>query len=180
MSASRDDINSLCCRGLLDPEFCEDRYLTSNPNHQCDAIIYDYCQINKDDEICACINSPLEYPDCHDQKCRESGAHITRNMLAKKCPTVIECNQYVNLSDDAKNNVVNVDQYQYCGVDEGGEKVDKQLGPPPDASSQFGEFVEDVRFGRKSSRLLLGTILGSVAFLIVIIIVIVLLLRPKK
>ena len=90
-------------------------------------------------------------------------------MLAKKCPTVIECNQYVNLSDEAKNNVVNVDQYQYCGVDEGGEKVEKELGPPPDVSSQFGEFLEDVRFGRKSSRELLGAVVGVVVFILAII-----------
>jgi hypothetical protein len=38
-------------------------------------------------------------------------------MIMQPCPTVLNCTQVVNIGEGAKNNLLNLSQYQYCGVD---------------------------------------------------------------
>jgi hypothetical protein len=121
--ASREE---LCCRGLLDPADCASAYTRTNPNHMCDSIIYNYCKTSDGeyDELCACINSTIPSPDCFDLRCRGSGAFLPTNMIKQPCPAVLNCNQYITLGENAKNNVVNATQYQTCGINAENELVE--------------------------------------------------------
>lgn len=110
----------LCCRGLMDPSICGDRYNRLSNNHMCDPILRNYCEIFDTDDICACFTSEIEHPDCFDKKCREVG-HIPINMIRKQCPNVLECNQVINISPEAKDNILNLNQYQDCTMEQDGE-----------------------------------------------------------
>jgi hypothetical protein len=120
----------LCCRGLLPAEMCNPLYLRSTENNLCDAPLYDYCKRpeGKYDTICACINSEIPFPDCFDKTCRGSGAFLPKNMIMQPCPTVLNCTQVVNIGEGAKNNLLNLSQYQYCGVDNNKTEVNPETG----------------------------------------------------
>lgn len=117
----------------MDASFCDANYLLTTANNLCDAPIYSYCKTTagKYDQLCACINSAIPNPDCHDEKCRASGAFMPKNMVRQPCPTVIDCRQIVNMTGEMQSSLVNVAQYQFCGVDSGGNAVNKDITPPP-------------------------------------------------
>jgi hypothetical protein len=112
----------LCCRGLLPADLCGPLYVRTNEVNSCDAYLYDYCKRDEGryDVLCSCINSEIPFPDCFDNTCRGSGAFLPKNMIKQPCPTVLNCTQVVNIGENAKNNLVNVAQYQTCIADSGG------------------------------------------------------------
>lgn len=129
-------LEELCCLGIMDVNECQDMYIRSTPNNMCDSHITRYCKTvaGKNNPMCTCINSEIPFPNCHDIKCQNTG-HIPNNMRTQSCPTVLNCNQYVNLTGEVQNSVVNVAQYQTCSVDAEGKKqektVSKAIEPPP-------------------------------------------------
>ncbi len=96
---------------------------------KCDNAVTDFCHdtANKDNSICSCINSPLNFPQCSattnegvdvsDVDCQHSG-YLTSNMSQviqnAACPTVYNCKQDFHLG--GTNNIVR-DQWmvQVCG-----------------------------------------------------------------
>jgi hypothetical protein len=119
-------LEELCCLGIMDVNECQDMYIRSTPNNMCDSYITRYCKTiaGKNNPMCTCINSEIPFPNCHDIKCQNTG-HIPNNMRTQSCPTVLNCNQYVNLTGEVQNSVVNVAQYQTCSVDADGKKQEK-------------------------------------------------------
>lgn len=127
-------LEEYCCRGKLSAASCNSNYVPSNPNNNCDTILYNYCSttLGKNDLLCACINSPLAYPDCLDKKCTSTGAFLPKKMVSNRpCPTVLQCNQIINLGDAAKNNLISVEQYQYCSADTSGNKTETNAANTP-------------------------------------------------
>jgi len=128
-------LEELCCLGIMDVNECHDMYLRTSTNNMCDPFIARYCNTitGKNDPMCTCINSEIPFPNCHDNKCQNTG-YIPNNMRNQACPTVLNCNQFVNLTGEVQNSVVNVAQYQTCSVDAEGKKQEKttmkEIEPP--------------------------------------------------
>lgn len=101
-----------CCTGKIQGKWCG-AWNPNDPNTVCDARMKVYCSqaANKDKQECACINSTIKYlPSCFDNKCHTNPlAYKTKDMktVSKSCPDIMECNQYLNLSDESKLNVIN-------------------------------------------------------------------------
>jgi hypothetical protein len=107
-----------CCTSKIEGKWCG----AWNPNWSgsvCDAKMKEWCSKaeNKDKQECACINSSIKYlPSCFDTKCTNNPlAYKTKDMksvVAAGCPDIMECNQYIALSDEAKQNLVNRTQME--------------------------------------------------------------------
>jgi hypothetical protein len=136
INMATSSLEELCCLGMMDVTECQDIYLRTTPNNMCDSYITRYCKTvsGKTDPMCTCINSEIPFANCHDKKCQNTG-YIPNNMKNQPCPTVLNCNQYVNMTGEVQNSVVNVAQYQTCSVDADGKKQEKttikEIEPPP-------------------------------------------------
>ena len=79
----------------------------------CDQVMSTYCSqsANKSKDVCGCFGSEIPNPSCHDIRCSASfNAYKTKAMydtIAAGCPTYMDCRQYLNIADSAKNNVLN-------------------------------------------------------------------------
>lgn len=106
------DAMAPCCTGKIQGKWCG-AWNPNNPNNVCDARMRVYCSDpqNADKEECSCINSKVKYlPSCFDTKCHLNPlAYKTKDMkdVAQNCPDIMECNQYLSLSDESKLNVIN-------------------------------------------------------------------------
>ena len=107
-----------CCTGDIDGRWCG-AWNPKSSSSVCDARMKAWCSLdaNKGKEQCACINSEIKYlPSCFDNKCTNNPlAYKTQDMrdvVNAGCPSIMECNQYISLSDSAKQNVVNRTQME--------------------------------------------------------------------
>ena len=112
-------------------DFCK-----SKSGH-CDDFMNRYCgqDDNKDDDACACINSPvLNYnPICVDGKCIKQG-YSTKSMIDKKpCPEIVDCRVYNSIAETGRDVEFAAHVEQKCG---GKEATVPQIvhpqGLPPD------------------------------------------------
>tara|TARA_R110002049_G_scaffold1641_4_gene12510 strand:- start:31939 stop:32952 length:1014 start_codon:yes stop_codon:yes gene_type:complete len=90
-------------------------------NSACDQVMSSYCNQsdNRSKEVCGCFGSEIPNPSCHDIRCSASfNAYKTKAMydtINAGCPTYLDCRQYLNIAEGAKNNVLNnVYQQQLC------------------------------------------------------------------
>lgn len=106
------------CKGAnLDTSLCREmchKYGT------CDTAVGEYCALEKNalDPFCKCVNIDPEskIPSCYDAICYARG-YKTATMRATPCPalTLNQCNQYLNIKDDANQNALN-DVQQQCKI----------------------------------------------------------------
>jgi hypothetical protein len=87
----------------------------------CDSVMKEYCdkEDNKDKPICRCYHSHLakEFNRpaiCLDVICQNDG-YIPRTQRDITCPSVIDCRQYINLSD-SEQVMIDANLTQYCGT----------------------------------------------------------------
>lgn len=121
-----------CCRGLGDKAQCG-TYWGPDGGGECDGIMTDWCHWNPTHPDCACITSEIPNAQCFDQKCTASSAYRSQNqkaVLRGGCPLEVTCSQVINLSDDAKHNLINgVQMVQKCTA--------PTVRPQPGASGQI-------------------------------------------
>lgn len=129
-----------CCLKLpgSDPSLCQEYYSDNNSEGVCDTAVQTWCEHNQSASVCACLKSPIPRPQCHDARCTNSVAFQTKAMRDSEC-AAMECNQYVILDQESKNNVVNPNQYQSCTESrQNGTDPNRQVdanGNPVDGSS---------------------------------------------
>lgn len=112
-----------CCKGTGDVTRCGPYWPTSE-TAACDAVMAEHCRVTTDDPACACFVSEIPSAHCFDKRCTNSNAYKTKFMRENvaKCPTYMDCRQYIGLSDQSKNNILNnVQQTQICSVTQGGD-----------------------------------------------------------
>ena len=117
-----------CCNNY-DPTFCGP-YKPSGP--QCDSHMKWLCSTgNPSAPECACMNSEIPRPMCFDKRCTNS--YQTADMRSRSCEgSYFDCKQYLTLSPDAKNNVLNnVQLEQNCTA-----KPTEVISQPPNGGPQ--------------------------------------------
>lgn len=129
--------NSYCVRWFNDPKHPERLALR-------DEFMKTYCTTHQDDPQCSCfyhgdITQQVKLPYCFDQRCIDKGYKtqmMQRALEHGACPDIMDCRQYMGLSDDAKNNIISdINMNQYCSAEGGGTKPDK---PNEDAEDESG------------------------------------------
>lgn len=128
------------------------QWCLDNPG-KCDYEVSKYCKTpaGKADPFCGCVNSELEVnAACFDINCvNVEGAYRTKNQEqgSQKCPAYMDCRQFINLSPDAQNNVLNnVTLKQQCYQQGNGNGNETTVTPaiplvPPKASTDIiGQF----------------------------------------
>jgi hypothetical protein len=110
------------------------RFCQNNPG-QCPSMP-DYCALNPDDPICACINSPLNEltgdgappAACFDNECMLHG-YQSENMVrvSKNCPTFIDCRQIITAAGSAALDNVNIQQKCSAEIKKAEEEVSKEI-----------------------------------------------------
>lgn len=75
-----------------------------------DLMVLNYCQQYSSDPLCKCVMSEITCPNKFDSECIKSGGYKTADMQNVTCPSVMNCNQYINLSPGAKAIATNVEQ----------------------------------------------------------------------
>lgn len=112
--------------------YCQ-RWYASNPANEqlLDNAMNTYCvnQVNanlndpsKVDKRCGCwfssdvISNANQLPQCFDKRCAGNPtAYMPLNMRDTKCPSVLTCSQYINLSENSKDNILsNINMTQNC------------------------------------------------------------------
>jgi hypothetical protein len=113
-----------CCRGITsdytDQDKCSVFWGPTNDG-VCDNIMKDWATWNPTHPDASCIVSEIANPQCFDLTCFGTPtAYLTktqRDIKNKGCPETLKCNQILNLSDGAKNNLINgFTQIQKCTV----------------------------------------------------------------
>jgi len=158
-----------CCTGQMEGKWCG-AWNPKSSGTTCDARMKDYCSKpeNKDKDVCACINSSIKYlPSCFDTKCTNNPlAYKTKDMrdvVSAGCPDIMECSQYITLTDEAKQNVVNRTQMeQNCtsiknittptGTTTSGTTT-SNTNPTPTSSTNTGDQPDSGSYGTADSSL---------------------------
>lgn len=145
-----------CCTGQIEGKWCG-TWDPKKTNSVCDARMKEWCARpeNKDRQECACINSSIKYlPSCFDTKCTNNPlAYKTKDMrdvVSAGCPSIMECNQYISLSDEAKQNVVNRTQMeQKCTSVTNNTTTGSttNTNPTPTADSNTGDQPDSGSYG---------------------------------
>lgn len=124
-SANGYDIKGIPIGGDVDrdgtPLICSSNSFLQGTS-SCDKTMSTYCKIMPDDPICGCdpngtvlkngTDLPLQvksFPQCFLNSCTDRNAYKNRqqqdrNTGAVNCPTITNCNQYVNMKDEARIN----------------------------------------------------------------------------
>ncbi len=73
-------------------------YSDKYKNNNNDDIKKNFCSLNKDSELCDCINSNFMYPKCFDEKCKNNPKALVTEKISKE-----DCTKY-NIIDICKEN----------------------------------------------------------------------------
>ena len=101
-----------CCQGdiTLGETACGKFWGPNNTEGACDTIMLDFCNSNPKDPLCNCItvsSGGIPNPECFDIRCTTTNAMRLARQINNDCnSTFIQCNQFFNLSPEAKNNLV--------------------------------------------------------------------------
>jgi len=71
-------------------------YIISNPG-KFDSIMTQYCSAYPNDDICCLMRSTIPCPNKFDIRCESKAGYQTSSMIATQCPSMLTCNQYINL-----------------------------------------------------------------------------------
>ncbi len=118
-----DQFQRDCCTGKEDPKKCSSMIPKSAT---CDNIIGTYCQNHLSDPICACYDPNAIAPaSCFYAPCTTSGyVNSTMFAAAQRCPSYINCSQYINLSKTSPGSMnaafQNVALSQNCTINQEG------------------------------------------------------------
>jgi hypothetical protein len=96
-----------CCMGLEPAGKCG----MTPQSGMCDQFMTQtFCAQNPNHPFCTCVKSPHQCPNKFDSRCVANNGYRTADMLQAKCPDVITCQQFVNMSPEARMLAVRVDQ----------------------------------------------------------------------
>lgn len=109
-----------CCRGRGNQQACS-VFWGPGTDGVCDSIMADWCHWNYDNPDCACMTSEIANAQCWDNACASSAtAYRTQNqkrVYQQGCPVQLTCTQVLNLSDGARNNLLDgVTMFQKCNT----------------------------------------------------------------
>lgn len=132
------------------------------PNNRagaCDGIMVDFCNANPTDPLCNCItvgSNAIPQPECFDVRCTTTNAMRLSTQLNNDCnSTFIQCNQFFNLSPEAKNNLVN------------GNTIAQNCNANINSSGDI------TATGAANSTLGIGAIIGIVIAIVVVLIIVI-------
>ena len=130
-----------CCKGIGNPDLCKNFWGPSNGS-SCDSYMQQFCRQNPTDPSCSCLNSEIPNAQCFDTNCQKTG-YKTNNMKSiSNCPDFIQCNQYLSLSDNAKQNIVNGNQLQQNCTRQTGAAQSPATVPMPQPDPSTLSFTE--------------------------------------
>ena len=114
---------------------CANWALSSSVKGTIDNQMQAFCTANPGNSLCGCINSPITpCPEKYDKNCI-TGGYLTGTMLSTACPTVMNCNQYVNLSPAAQSVLIDSAINQNCSTTTSGGGTSTVSNSTPVAAS---------------------------------------------
>ncbi len=115
-SAYNAQVASYCFSGSNMTTNTNCRTWISQQNSKYDSQMTNYCGSYPDDPLCTCITSSVTpCPEKFDKNCVATG-YLTASMQEVNCPTVLTCNQYVNLPANAQSALIDNAITQNCSA----------------------------------------------------------------